>query len=107
LTNEEFQRYVAFAESMSGKRYHTVTHNAVRNAMQTASQEFAKSLVEKMKRFPAGEEVTISGKIVVHLKDGRTLLWDNYTEKNDRYCTFTAGGELCISKKDTVSIGRK
>jgi hypothetical protein len=107
LTDEEFQRYVAFAESMSGKHYHTVTHNAVRNAMQMASQEFGKSLAEKTKRFPVAEEVTISGKIVVHLKDGRTLLWDNCTEKNDRYCTFIAGGELCINKKDVASIGRK
>jgi hypothetical protein len=106
LTDEEFQRYVVFAESTSAKRFHHVFLNALKNEMQMVCLKIGKSLGEKIEKLPLEQEVTVSGKIVVHLKDGRTLVWDNCTEKSDRYCTFIAGGELCISKRDVASVGR-
>jgi hypothetical protein len=106
LTDEEFQRYVVFAESASAKRFHNVFLNALKNEMQMACLKIGKSLGEKMIKFSLQQEVMVTGKIVLHLKDGRTLVWDNCTEKTDRYCTFIAGGELCISKTDVASVGR-
>jgi hypothetical protein len=105
LKDEEFQPYVEFAESQSGKRYHKVTSGAVKAAMQRVSSDFGKALGDLLKKIPRKDKKGASGKILVHLKDGKTLTWNNYTEKEDRYCTWIAGGELCINKKDVSSIG--
>jgi hypothetical protein len=96
------QGYVEFAESPAGKRYHQVVLSAEKNVVERASQEFGKSL-GKMIRQANGS----SDKIILHLKDGRSLIWENHTEKSDRYCTYVAGGELCISKSDVARIGSK
>jgi hypothetical protein len=47
-----------------------------------------------------------SGRILVHLKGGKTLIWYNYTEKDNRYCTWIGDGELCINKNDVPLSNR-
>jgi uncharacterized protein YjgD (DUF1641 family) len=104
LKDEEFQRYVEFAESASGKRYHRVTFSAIKDAMERVSLDFAKALENVFKKFPRGGDAVSSGKVLVHLKNGSTLTWNNYTEKGDWYCTWLAEGEFCVKKSDVSSI---
>jgi hypothetical protein len=104
LKDEEFQRYVEFAESESGKRYHRVILAALKDAMKTFSLDLAKALGDLYKRVPREDDKVVSDKILVHLNDGRILIWNNYTEKGNRYCTWMADGEFCINKSDVSSI---
>lgn len=48
-----------------------------------------------------------SAEVIVTLNDGNTLTWNSYTEKPNEYCTLRHGGEICISKKDVVSVTQK
>jgi hypothetical protein len=45
-----------------------------------------------------------SGKVILHMKDGATLRWSNFSEKDGQYCTLRAGGELCIRKDEVSSV---
>jgi hypothetical protein len=102
LKDEEFQPYVEFSESKSGRFYHEVTFEAFKDAMQKASLDFGKALGDLFKKSSAKRG--ISGKIVVRLKGGKTIFWNNYTEKDNRYCTWIGDGEFCINKNDVSSI---
>ena len=102
LTDDEFQRYVEFAESESGRRYHRVTYTALKEALQTVSASIAKSMADVVKRWSRKDGPP--DKVIVRLKDGRTLIWENYAEKADRYCTWRHGGEFCINKRELSSI---
>lgn len=42
--------------------------------------------------------------IVLTLKNGNTLKWQNYTEENNQYCTIKDYGKMCISKNTVVSV---
>ena len=46
----------------------------------------------------------VYAEVQLNLKDGRTLTWSEYTEEGGSYCTWKAGGQICIPKKDIVSI---
>ncbi len=102
LKDEEFQRYVEFSESKSGRRYHEVAFEAFKDTMQRASLDFGKALGDLYKKIKI--QRGISGRILVHLKGGKTLIWNNYTEKDNRYCTWILDGEFCINKNDVSSI---
>jgi len=102
LKDEEFQRYVDFSESKSGRRYHEVTFEAFKDAMQRASLDFGKALGDLYKKSKLKRGVL--GRTLVHLKGGKTLIWNNSTEKDNRYCTWIADGEFCINKNDVSSI---
>ncbi len=102
LKDEEFQRYVEFSESKSGRPYHEVTFEAFKDAMQRASLDFGKALGDLLKKTKM--KMGGSGRILVRLKGGRTLIWNNYTEKDNRYCTWMGDGEFCINKNDVSSI---
>jgi hypothetical protein len=102
LKDEEFQRYVDFSESKSGRRYHEVTFEAFKDAMQRASLDFGKALGDLYKKSKLKRGVW--GRTLVHLKGGKTLIWNNCTEKDNRYCTWIADGEFCINKNDVSSI---
>ncbi len=104
LKDEELQHYVEFAESESGKRYHTVTLGAFRDGMERGSSDFGKALGELIKKMSRQEEKPVSGKVILHMKDGATLRWSSYTEKDGQYCTWRGGGELCIRKNEVSSI---
>lgn len=98
LKDEEFQRYVEFAESKNGKIYHQVTFSALRDAMKRVSADLGKALGEYFKR------IALSGRVVLRMKDGATLRWNNLTEKGNQYCTERGGGEICINKKEVSSV---
>ncbi len=102
LKDEEFQRYVEFSESKNGRRYHEVTFEAFKDAMQRVSSDFGKALGDLYKKIKV--KMGVSGRILVHLKGGKTLIWNNYREKDNRYCTWIADGEFCINKNDVSSI---
>jgi hypothetical protein len=102
LKDEEFQRYVEFSESKIGRSYHDVTVEAIKGAMQRASLDFGKALGDLLKKTKM--KMGGSGRILVHLKGGKTLIWYNYTEKGNRYCTWIGDGEFCINKNDVSSI---
>jgi hypothetical protein len=102
LKDEEFQRYVEFSESKSGRSYHDVTFEAIKDAMQRASLDFGKALGDLFKKIQVKRGV--SGRTLVRLKGGKTLIWYNYTEKDNRYCTWIGDGEFCINKNDVSSI---
>ncbi len=99
LKDEELQRYVEFAESESGKRYNTVTIGAFIDGMERGSSDFGKVVGELIKKMSLA-----SGKVVLHMKDGASLRWSNFSEKDGQYCTFRGGGELCIRKNEVSSI---
>ncbi len=46
----------------------------------------------------------VYAEVQLHFKDGRTLIWSDYTEEDGSYCTWKAGGQICIPKKDIVSV---
>lgn len=98
LKDEEFQRYVEFAESGDGKIYHQVAFAALRDAMKRISSDLGKALGEQFKK------IALSGKVVLRMKDGATLKWNNLTEKDNQYCTWRGGGEICINKNEVSSV---
>ena len=104
LKDEEFLRYVEFTESESGKRYHRVTASALIDAMKMISLDFAKTLRDIYKKFPCMGDSIVSGEILVHMKNGGTLTWNNYKGKDDWCCTWLAFGEFCVEKGDISSI---
>ncbi len=99
LKDEELQPYVEFAESESGKRYNTVTIGAFRDGMERGSSDFGKVAGELIKKMSLA-----SGKVVLRMKDGASLRWSNFSEKDGQYCTWRGGGELCIRKIEVSSI---
>jgi hypothetical protein len=102
LKDEEFQRYVEFSESKSGRPYHEVTFEAFKDAMQRASSDFGKALVDLFKKSRA--KMGVTGRTLIRLKGGKTLIWNNCTEKDNRYCTWIGDGEFCINKNDVSSV---
>ncbi len=99
LKDEELQPYVEFAESESGKRYNTITIGAFRDGVERGSSDFGKVVGELIKKMSP-----VSGKVILHMKDGATFRWSNFSEKDGQYCTWRGGGELCIRKIEVSSI---
>lgn len=99
IKDEQLQRYVEFAESESGKRYHGVAIAAFLDGMERCSSDFGKIVGELIKKISLA-----SGRVILHMKDGTTLRWRDFYEKDDQYCTSPRGGELCIRKKEVSSI---
>ena len=104
LKDEEFQRYVEFAESSSGKRYHEVTSGAMKESMQRICVELGKKMAALVKKLSVKGGRSATGKVLIRLKSGKTLRWNSYTEKGNQYCTWLASGEFCINKRDVASI---
>jgi hypothetical protein len=102
LKDEEFQRYVEFSESKIGRTYHEVTFEAFKDAIQKASLAFGKALGDLYKKSAVQRGGT--GRVLVRLKDGKTIIWNNYTEKDNRYCTWIGDGEFCINRNAVSSI---
>lgn len=42
--------------------------------------------------------------VIIEMKSGATLEWEDYTEETNQYCTFKYGGQICVSKNDVVSF---
>ena len=104
LEDEELQRYVQFAESPGGRRYHVAVFGAIKESMRKSGLEIGKTLPALYIKMALKDGRSISGRFAVKLKNGRTLQWKNYAEKENRYCTASGGGELCLNKSDVASI---
>lgn len=104
LKDQELRHYIEFAESESGKRYNRVILLALKDTMERVSFDFAKALVDVLRKFPCWDETVSSGEIFVHMKNGGNLTWNNYRGKDDWCCTWLAYGESCVKKNDISSI---
>ena len=104
LNDDEFRHYVDFAESESGKRYHRVTFAALKAAMERVFGDIAKVLEEVLKKISFMDNKFYTGNIIVHMKNGGILTWNNYMGRDDWSCTWLPSGEFCVKKDDIASV---
>ena len=49
----------------------------------------------------------VHAEYILKMKDGKTIIWRNYTEEDDKYCTHRSFGKLCVSKSEVESIKKE